>query len=365
MSRHARPSETVVAAAGGPGGGDGRIGYLETVRALSCILVVCYHAIGNDPDHGVRAAVDSWPWWTARAFDLVQMPLFAFVSGRLFALPTQDAARFGRALGRRLLRLAVPLTVVTVLFLVTMRMSGYGGVPSWPAAHLRSFGHLWFLQSSLLLTLVAAAALWVAPERQGSVAVALFAVAVVGSITVPDVEGDLFSWRGAWVLAPYFFLGRMVGIAERRRPGSVEGRGGAGALVLLALLAAAGLAGAVASGHPHAGTAATTAGTIVVALAAILAFVVTRPRWRPLEVIAGASYTIYLLHPLMLAPMRMVVAKLWSGAPVGVVIALSLAAGIAGPWLFHRWVVARVPLAAFLFEGLLPKPAARSGEGAT
>jgi peptidoglycan/LPS O-acetylase OafA/YrhL len=151
MFRNAGPTTSGATAGAERGAAARTIGHLETARGLAIVLVVVYHAIGNDPSHGVHAAVGTWPWWTARLFDLVQLPLFAYVSGRVFALPLGDDRRFARALGRKLVRLAVPLVVVTALFMVAMRLSGLGSGPGWVAAYTRSFEHLWYLQASLIL----------------------------------------------------------------------------------------------------------------------------------------------------------------------------------------------------------------------
>ena len=104
-------AERPAAAAGGATTATGRIAHVEAIRGLACLMVVAYHVIGNDPAHGMRMAEGTAWWVVPRLLDAIQMPLFAFVSGWVFSIPTGDVGRFRAALGRKLLRLALPMEI--------------------------------------------------------------------------------------------------------------------------------------------------------------------------------------------------------------------------------------------------------------
>lgn len=153
----AREGHTAGREAAAPGR---RLAHVEVVRGLVCALVVVYHAIGSDPLHGLRLPEGSWPWALNRFLDLIDMPLFAFVSGRVFGIATDDPRRFLSAFSKKFIRLGVPLMVVTALYLTLIRVSGHGVGTSVRAAYLLPFEHLWYLQASLWLLAEIGRASW-------------------------------------------------------------------------------------------------------------------------------------------------------------------------------------------------------------
>lgn len=346
-----RPSAPTRAAV--DGAMTGRIGYVETIRGLTCFFVVLYHAIGNDPSHGLHAEAGTVYWGIARVLDLVDMPLFAFVSGRVFGIPTGDGRRFLAAYARKMTRLGIPLLSVTTLLLVIVGISGLGPRTTVVAAFTQPFEHLWFLQTSLLLTSLAALGSWIFAERRLTFAIAAALLAGVTYLTTAEPAVNVFSWFNAVVLAPYYFLGHLLAVAAREGKIGFEGRGDGFDTALFGAFLAFGLLALWAEAEPFEQSMEVFRDQLLIGLAVVLLLVTHAPRSRLLAKLAERSYTIYLFHVFVLAPTRMIVVKVWPTAPMSVLLIASLTAGIVLPWMLHA-VLARHRLTAFLFQGVMP-----------
>lgn len=331
------------------------LGWVDAMRAVACLCVVAYHAIGNDPAHGLRLAEGSFGWMVARLLDLFQMPLFAFVSGRVFAVPTDDPARFRAALGRKTVRIAVPLAVATAIYLVLSRFSG-GEVARPIEAFLLPYQHLWYLQATLWLVPAAAIGSLAFRTRPLAFAIGALFVATLAFLIAPDPSFNLLSLAQAVYLAPYFFLGLLLGrlreAGATRLEGSRDRVAIAGLLVLLVIATVLVRFGFEATGG-RSMPIQTVAGLSFAVALALLAAVVA-PRLPALAPIARASYTIYLFHVATMAPMRMIALKLWPEVPLVPLFFVLVAGGVGVPMVLHA-IVMRSRLLAFLIEGVLPR----------
>lgn len=338
----------------------GRIGYAETIRGLTCLLVVCYHAIGNDPSHGIHAEAGSLPWLAARLLDVVDMPLFAFVSGRVFGIPTGDDRIYLAALLRKAVRLGVPLITVTTIFLFVSRLSHHDlSIAPWQA-YFVPFEHLWFLQSSLCLMLAASIGTWLFGGRRVTFAVVALLVAVIAYLSIP-VEPSLFSWRNAVSLAPFYFLGVLLNASTRAGSIGFEGRSDRLDTAIFGTFLMLGLLALWATGAPFDEGPEQFRSRLLIGVSAVLLLATHAPRSTLLAKLAERSYTIYLFHVFVMSPTRMVVVKIWPDAPISILLIASIAVGLGVPWLMHG-VLMRHPLTAFLFQGVMPaaaKPPAR------
>src|SRR6478736_1172443 len=91
----------------------------RSARGLACVLLVVFHAIGNEPTAGMHVARDSGLHFFAQFFTYVRMPLFSFLSGFVYAYhPVLDSTRAQFVLSKWR-RLIVPmLTAATVTLIV-------------------------------------------------------------------------------------------------------------------------------------------------------------------------------------------------------------------------------------------------------
>ena len=352
--RVAAPRET---ASGGR-----RLAHVEVVRGLVCALVVVYHAIGSDPLHGLRLPEGSWPWMLNRFLDLVDMPLFAFVSGWVFGIVTDRPERFVAAFGKKFIRLGVPLIVVTAIYLVLVRVSGHGVATGVWAAYLLPFEHLWYLQASLWLLAVAAVGSWIFRRRPMAFAVGITLASIAAFLAVPTFEFNLLSIQQAIYLAPYFFLGHLL--ARTSESGLVSFEGSRDLRIILPLIGL--MAFALTAVWILYRTGATgvmqSAPALLFAIALALAVSVAAPHARLLEALGQRSYTIYLFHVISMAPTRMILLKIWPDIPLPLAFVIIVGAGLAVPSLIHA-VVSRHPASAFLIEGIVPRRRGATARG--
>ena len=86
---------------------------LQSARGLACLLLVAYHVIGDPVTGGLRLPASSLYHYFTLLFLPLRMPLFAFLSGFVYAYrPVAYGSRL-RFLGKKLRRILVPLVVVT------------------------------------------------------------------------------------------------------------------------------------------------------------------------------------------------------------------------------------------------------------
>jgi fucose 4-O-acetylase-like acetyltransferase len=280
------------------------------------------------------------------------MPLFAFLSGFVYAYRPVRAGQEGRFARKKLLRLWLPLlTVSTIYYLMTLvAPDARGRLPLSEAWTIYFYGyvHFWFLQSiilifaaTLILEIVGALS---TPGRFGLV---LFGAFVLSSIAEPN-HATLMSWRGALHLAPFFLLG--LG-ANRFRDAIRETR----VLAVCALTFV--LTMAVNAFQMAAWSGVVQAGSIlflVIGATGVLTLSAYFPRVGMLERLGAYSFAVYLFHPFFVAPVRMALGML-QVTTLGCAFIGCLIAGIVGPAILES-LVNQTPWAnmALLGRGRLP-----------
>ena len=337
-----------------PGGqrASARLGHIEVIRGLACLMVVAYHVIGNDPLHGMRMPEGGTWWAIPRLLDAVQMPLFAFVSGWVFSIADDDAATFRAALAKKLLRLALPLVSVTLVYLTLASVTGRGSGTGVIAALILPYQHLWYLQASLWLVAFAGLGAWVMKGHSLAFAGLGLALALAAFLPVPRFSIDLLSIEQAIYLAPFFFVGRLARVGGIETAARTSDRRFVGTL---AALAAATLGGAIATSIAfHAAergdTPMQTAPALIFASALALLLILMRPRSKALEAIGARSFTIYLFHVLFAASARELVVWLWPGVPSLLLFFLLFAIGVGAPFMLHG-LITRHRWSALAFLG--------------
>ena len=347
---------TGVRGGGGIATADGRLEHVEALRGIACLMVVAYHVVGNNSAHGLHVADDTaWGHLTI-ALDTLQMPLFAFLAGRVFSVPTDDIGRFGAGLAKKLMRLALPLLSVTILHALVVRATGMGRPVGPFDLFLTSNEHLWFLQATIVLVTVASLGRWVTRAHPTAFAVGAFAVALGVFLAAPILPFNLFSAQQAMFLAPYFFLGHLFGATSTSIGGRIERSSSPfGRAVLIAAIAvAATWLASTAPLRPLTPQVLQSVAAFALAAATAVAAMILRPRGALLEELGARSYTIYLFHIFFTAPTRMVVLKIWPEAPTVVLFVAAATVGVAVPWFLHD-VVRRGRLSSLLLLGLPPR----------
>lgn len=139
----------------------GRDFALDAARAVLMLLGIVYHGASAYSRSGEWVVTDPHgsPVFDLlrQALHLFRLPAFFWISGYFFAL-SMSRSNSSEQLGKRLLRIVVPLAVTWITFNVAQELliaRVTHGSPRMPVP----VGHLWFLVDLTLLTLVAAAAM--------------------------------------------------------------------------------------------------------------------------------------------------------------------------------------------------------------
>lgn len=193
---------------------------IESCRLLAVVLLVSYHVIGAGSDGGLQVS-GLHPARLAADFLVdVRMPLFAFISGFVYAIRPVEPDRLGRFIIGKFRRLALPGAVAIALFMVLSEVMGTRFAPGgeWWQKFFLPYAHYWFLQAILLIFVIYCS----------------FDVMTKGRLLLPSLlvasAVYLLEWRlpfrvmsanQAIYLLPYFILGVVVcrhgqGIAAHR-----------------------------------------------------------------------------------------------------------------------------------------------------
>lgn len=125
--------------------------HIETMRGLACLLLVAYHVIGAGPLHGMRLPSDDLLPVLSRVFSDIRMPMFAFISGFVFAGYTGGFGAVSGAMAKKSRRLLIPLVAVSTLhYLVQAAAVGQSELPLWQIYFL-PYAHFWYLQATFLI----------------------------------------------------------------------------------------------------------------------------------------------------------------------------------------------------------------------
>ncbi len=308
--------------------------------------MVAGHVIGDGPGSGLRVRDGSGWRYAYYTLAPLRMPLFTAISGFVYALRPATASGWSAFMAGKARRLLVPLAVVGSAF-VALR-SSVPGVNARPTfTHLTDlviypYAHFWYLYALawvfLLVGTLDALRQLRTPRRWALLAALALVVAASGCGATP-----LLGLGQAQILLPYFLLG--LGLGRFGAPGggwfaaAVLGAGAAG----MALYQGDGL------GWWRIGALEHYLATTLIGAAAAAAGLCWRVAWRPLAVLGGYSYGIYLMHVFGTAGARIALVDL--GVTALPVLALAnLVAGLALPVLVQKAVEHR-PWPALLLLG--------------
>lgn len=341
-----------------------RAGHVEALRGLACLLLVAYHVIGNDPQHGMHVADGSaWRFFT-EIFMHLRMPLFSFISGYVFSSAVANRAELGAAFKKKLRRIGIPFVVVSSLFYLVL---GYSmprevQVPMWTIYFL-PYEHYWYLQATMLIMAFVLLAAFLAGRYRPFVLATLLPVAVFVFLLDRTFDPDIFALGSALYLLPYFLLGHLlrllsvdkgIGDDPARRRLAVFLLGAAALFLFLLDIASV-------SGRLPIDFARQSAAGIALGLSACLFLFFLRIRNRWLEAIGAYSYSIYLFHVFGTAAFRHVALTLWPSMPRIAFFLAALVIGIAFPIVLHR-IFIRHRASALLLLGIDLKPEQRGSE---
>jgi peptidoglycan/LPS O-acetylase OafA/YrhL len=313
---------------------------MNTVRGVACLLVIALHVVGDNPSTGLHLPMDSNWHYAMACIEFLRMPLFTALSGFLYAGRRVTRAEFPGFWAKKFRRLAVPLVFLTLVTWV-LRQRVYPEQEPLPEALLFSYGHLWYIQSLILLfAAISVADILFRPSATVLMLTGLATIMISQSeITVTT----FFSFAGFLYLAPYF----MFGIILRERPDWLQDRRAGtialGIVVIVLISQQFGLFGL---------TNGVTSLQLPAALAGMACVVVLLQRmpiipW--LAAIGTYSYTVYLWHIIASASTRSALMKLGVDS-VPVLFAISYVAALIVPIILYH-VARRIPLLSIAATG--------------
>ena len=302
---------------------------VQTLRGTACLLLVAFHVIGATSTQGLNLPVDS-PYVTfTKLFMHLRMPLFAFLSGFVYAYrPMTDAREF---LSKKLSRLLVPLVVVATIFFITQLSIGGTNfkmtfADMW-TIYLFPYCHFWFLQAIIVIFAMTAAIEHFKLMRTPRAFMLVFAGILAAHFLLPTP--DFLSISRAFFLAPFFF----AGIGVNRFRGQMQHMGVRWAVMAVFLLSFSAYA-AVCFIDPALLPEQKTVWATLIGLSGCLTLMYLMPSVRWLGWVGSFSFTIYLYHVFFTAGTRIALYRLGDFNVHDHVI-MGLVLGIAGPVLFE------------------------------
>ena len=189
--------------------------YVETLRGAAIILVVLGHIIGSTKLASMQVQDDSLLRYIYYSLEYIRMPLFTVISGWVYAnkpiVAKEDRPKFIKGKMRRLL---IPMFVLsTLMFLMRVFVPGTNLTPSVERLHLVLFfpyDLYWYLYSLFVIFLFIIAIdtkAWFHQFKNWLLVFGITATTSYISYKLLDNVPNVFSFKGALFLLPYFVLG--------------------------------------------------------------------------------------------------------------------------------------------------------------
>lgn len=304
---------------------------VDTLRAATILLVVLYHVIGSGKGAGLHLSAPS-PWrFLADILNDIHMPVFAALSGLVYAMRPVSVGGAPAFLVDKLRRLALPGAVAIGLFSTMARIvpSGFSDPrPIWTYM-VYPYAHFWFLQAIFVIFVMLLVTDILSRNRAGGI---LLVVGLAVLVSGWRASTGLMAVNGAIWLLPYAALGTLMWRNRRRVLGPARGWlvGLAVAAIGLALvcdIAQIGQNGRVDPVHA-------SPMNIALGLGACVAGLLLVPHLRWLAWLGAPSFAIYLYHPLFTSATRRVLEGL-GVTDVPLHLVAGMVVGTLGPVVIH------------------------------
>lgn len=319
----------------------GRNDQIDTLRAIACIGLVSFHVVGS-PSSGLELSSNHWLARLNLALVDLRMPLFSFLSGMVFPVPTGAPLPQIRAKARRLL---LPMATVGTLFWLTRDLMGYVQQPLYKIFFL-PFAHFWFLQATFLIMALCLVAATICGGRD-KLAIGILGFAGAALYISPfRLDMNVFSIINAWKLAPFFSVGFLAArmMPWRRSPAQrIVGITGLLAAVTFGFI----LAWDLIDFEPEVRRAV----SVALGLVFCILLYVTKPNHPWLAWVGRQSYPIYLFHVFFTAGTIMAIDYVAPGTPPLVLFFAALSTGLLGPTALSKILILH-PVTALCFLGL-------------
>ncbi len=323
--------------------------YVETLRGIAIILVVLGHIIGSTKLASMQVKDDSFLRFFYYSLEYIRMPLFTVISGWVYAnKPIVNKGDWPKFIKGKMRRLLIPMFVLSALmFLMRVIVPGTNLTPNLDRIHLILFfpyDLYWYIYSLFIIFLfiiVIDTKAWFHQFHYWLFMVGVAACVSYASHRFLDSVPNLFSFKGALFLLPYFLLG--IGFFRYRHIILTKEHV---LLVATTFIIGFGFQQFIwFSGMPHL-SKGSALGFVVGASATFLLF---KFKFKNdfLKKIGGYAYSIYLFHLFFTGGARIALHSIGIHNHFAI-LTLSLFAAIVGSIILEKLIMHSKPLRWFL-----------------
>ena len=130
---------------------------IDAIRGIACILLIAFHVIGEKPEFGLRVDVDHPLGLFSEIFIHLRMPLFAMLSGFVYAYRPASKGAMKPYFTAKARRLVLPYLFAATAFAgINTILGGSYAVPleDFWQVYVLSYSQFWFIQSILLMFVI-------------------------------------------------------------------------------------------------------------------------------------------------------------------------------------------------------------------
>lgn len=323
---------------------------VETVRAVAIIILVSFHVIGGPDGRGLGLpATHPLRLYADLLVDL-RMPLFAFVSGLVYAFRPVLPKHLGSFFRGKLRRLVIPGAVAMTLFAAAAVATGAVSQPPDPIwmMYFKGYSIFWFLQAILLIFIFVGI---IDSISRGKLLLPMLIGASLALCFGLTFSSEIMSADHVTSLLPYFLLGVLV---VRKKDFLLDNK-----VTILLIGVAAMIVGLIMNLSVLAETGAFSEERLdlqsfLFGSGACIAAILALPSIRSLRWLGAYSFTIYLYHIFATSGSRKLLMSLGIESPYTHFL-IGTALGIALPASLHL-IASRATLSRQILLGLRPLP---------
>ncbi|WP_289005652.1 acyltransferase [uncultured Parabacteroides sp.] len=189
---------------------------IETFRGIAILLVVMGHVIGSKSTGGMQVDDDSIYRYLYCLFDNIKMPLFIAIAGWVYSLHPVEKGKLSEFILKKAKRLILPMifvgTTYFILQYLTPGTNNKGDITSIWKIYIYPYTLYWFLPA-LFLTFIVTSFLDLSNLMNTVKKWAIITFISWGlcfsqvSHIIPDSIPNLFAFKNALYLMPFFFVG--------------------------------------------------------------------------------------------------------------------------------------------------------------
>lgn len=188
---------------------------IETLRGIAIILVVLGHVIGSKNDGGLRVADDSFLRYVYYTFQYLRMPLFTVISGWVYSLYPVKVGMSSTFIKKKIRRILVPMLIVGGLFYILQSIvpntNASGSLRDIWTLVVLPYTFYWYLQSLFLVFVLVGLldSIKKINQFQQWLFFTTFTIAILflRDVFIPEEVPNVFGFKGAIYLLPFFSIG--------------------------------------------------------------------------------------------------------------------------------------------------------------